>query len=423
MFNDKIRHMKRVLIISKQPIFSEYLRQKLSDEQIEIVIAQIERDASTKMLSLLPNLILIDMDEDNIQEMDFLEKKSEDPNASSIPVIIAGPRIEKSHLATYARFGVIKYFTKPIQFNLYFESIGKILSIPLSMDDTPCVLDIHKNGSIVFIEIAEGLNREKISLLKYKLAELLERENIENPKIILMLTNLELSFVDGLNLEMLLDNIIELDKVHTKYLKILSFSSYVKLFVDGHIKYRGIEVAQNLTNVMNNLLDSHLNQNMSDIITDKILTSNGLYTESEEVDIRFSPNSHQSSSNANDGTVLNIAIIDSMPAFQEQTKNTFSSIGANCTTYASGQQFIDEYKDDKFNLIIMDIALADQSGFRILQFLRSEPKAPPIVVYTQAMQPDIIKKILSTGVKNFILKPQKPQVLIQRTWSLLKNSF
>lgn len=414
--------MKRVLIISKQPIFSEYLRQKLSDEQIEIVIAQIERDAYTKMLSLLPNLILIDMEEDNVQEMDFLEKKSEDPNAASIPVIIAGPTIEKTYLATFARFGVVKYFAKPIQFNLYFEAIGKILNIPLSMDDTPCVLDIHKNGSIVFIEIAAGLNREKIALLKYKLAELLERENIENPKIILMLTNLDLSFVDGLNLEMLLDNIIELDKVHTKYLKVLSFSSYVTAFISGHAKYRGIEVAQNLPNVMNKLLESHSNQNMSDFITDKILTSNGLYTDSEEVDIRFSPNSNKISE-ANDGSVLNIAIIDSMQPFLEQTKNVFSSIGANCTTYTSGQQFIDEYKDDKFNLIIMDIALADQSGFRILQFLKSEPKSPPVVIYTQAMQPDIIKKILTTGVKNFILKPQKPQVLIQKTWALLKNSF
>lgn len=421
-FNDKIKNMKRVLVISKQPIFSEYLRQKLSDEQIEVVIAQIERDAYTRMLSLLPNLVLVDLEEDNMQEMDFLEKKSEDPNAASIPVIIAGPPIEKTYLATFARYGVIKYFTKPIQFNLYFESIGKVLNIPLSMDDTPCVLDIHKNGSIVFIEIAEGLNREKISLLKYKLTELMERENIENPKIILMLTNLSLSFVDGLNLEMLFDNIIELDKVHTKYMKVLSFSPYVKDFIEGHIKYRGIEVAQNLPNVMNKLLDSHSSQNMSDIITDKILTSNGLYKDSEEVDIRFSTNS-KISSDSDNGAVLNIAIIDSMIPFLEQTKTVFSSIGANCTTYSSGQQFIDDYKDDKFNLIILDIALADQSGFRILQFLRSEPKSPPVVIYTQAMQPEIIKKILGLGIKNFILKPQKPQVLIQKTWALLKNSF
>lgn len=414
--------MKRVLVISKQPIFSEYLRQKLSDEQVDVVIAQIERDAYTKMLSILPNLILIDMDEDNTSEIEFLEKKSGDPNAGSIPVIIAGPTIEKTYLATFARYGVIKYFTKPIQFNLYFEAIGKILAVPLSMDDTLCVLDIHKNGTIVFIEIAEGLNREKIALLKYKLAELLKRENIENPKIIMMLTNLDLSFVDGLNLEMLLDNIIDLDQVHRKNVKILSFSPYVKNFIDGHLKYQGIEVAQNLNTIMNNVVESHYNQNMSDIITDKILTANTSFLEDDDVDIRFSSKTSKNSSDSNAGAVLNIAIIDSMPSFLEQTKTIYSSIGASCTTYSSGEQFLADYQDDKFNLIVLDIAISDQTGFKILNFLRTKPKAPPIIVYSQAMQPEIIKKIISTGVKNFILKPQKPQVLIQKTLALLKNS-
>jgi len=414
--------MKKVLVISKQPIFFEYLKQKLADEQVDVIIAQIDRDAYTRMVSMLPSLILVDMEADNYMEMDFLEKKSEDPNASSIPVIIAGPKIDKSFMANYARFGVVKYFAKPIDFSRYFEAIGKIINVPLAMDETPCVLDLHKNGTLIFIEIAEGLNREKIALLKYKLSELLQREEIDNPKIILMLTNLDLSFVDGLNFEFLIDNIISLDQVHTKYMKILSFSPYVDEFIKGHLKYRGIEVTQNLPKVLSNLFDQNAGANVSDIITDKILTSNAGTHDSGDIDIRFSPNS-KTSSLENDGTVLNIAIIDSMEPYLNLTKQTYASIGATCSTYTTGQQFIDDYKDDKFNLIIMDVALSDQTGFRVLQFLKSQPKAPPIIVYTQAMQQEIIKKILALGVKSFILKPQKPQVLIQKTWALLKNTY
>ena len=77
----------------------------------------------------------------------------------------------------------------------------------------------------VFLVMNPGynkLNREKIALLQFKLSEMIEREKLENPKVVIMLTNLELTFVDGYNLEFLLDNILACPKVHTKHVKILS---------------------------------------------------------------------------------------------------------------------------------------------------------------------------------------------------------
>ena len=85
----------------------------------------------------------------------FLQNKIKDSNAASIPVIITGPTQEKSNIAALAKFGVIKYFAKPIQFDVFFSSIGKVLNIPLSMDTTPCILDLHRNGNIIFICFAE----------------------------------------------------------------------------------------------------------------------------------------------------------------------------------------------------------------------------------------------------------------------------
>ena len=59
------------------------------------------------------------------------------------------------YIAALAKYGVIKYFAKPIQFDIFFEAIGKILNNQLSLDTTPCVLDLHRNGNIIFIEIAQ----------------------------------------------------------------------------------------------------------------------------------------------------------------------------------------------------------------------------------------------------------------------------
>jgi len=67
--------MKKVLIIDSHPLFREFLKQKLYDDQIEVVLSQVGRDAYTRTISILPNLIILDMSEDRLDEMEFLEKK------------------------------------------------------------------------------------------------------------------------------------------------------------------------------------------------------------------------------------------------------------------------------------------------------------------------------------------------------------
>ena len=176
--------MKKVLIIDSHQLFRDFLKQKLAVDQIEVTLTQENRDSYPKMLTLLPNLVILDMGEDRVEEMAFLEKKLGDPNTASIPTIITGPSADKASIAALAKYGVIKYFAKPIQFDVFFEAIGKVLHNPLSMDTTPSVLDLHRNNSIIFIELAVGLNREKLALLQYKLTEMIETEEIESPKIL-----------------------------------------------------------------------------------------------------------------------------------------------------------------------------------------------------------------------------------------------
>ena len=218
--------------------------------------------------------------------MDFLQKKDSDPNASRIPMVAVGPTIDRSQIAIFAQYGIIKYFAKPVKFDIFFESIGRILKVAFSMDITPCVLDLHKNNDIIFVEVAQGLNREKLFLLKYKISEMIDHNEIDVPKVILMLTNLELTFVDGLNLELLLDNILAHPKVHTKNVKILSFSSFVKELTDGHQKYNGIEVTTDLSRVLNSIVDSTITSSVSDLITDKILQQKGSQSEGS-IEMRF----------------------------------------------------------------------------------------------------------------------------------------
>lgn len=412
--------MKKVLIIDSHPLFREYLRQKLTADQIDVVLTQGNRDYYTKMISAMPNLIVLDMADDNITEMEFLEKKAADPNSVDIPVIVTGPSAERSAIGGMARYGVIKYFAKPIQFDIFFEAIGNVLHHTLSLDTTQCVLDIHKNGDMIFIELAKGLNREKIALMKYKLSEMIEGAEIESPKIIIMLSNLELSFIDGYNLEFLIDNIMSCPHVKPKNVKILSFSSFVREFIDGHQKYKDTEVCSNLPRILNKLVETTATASVSDIITDRILTSSYMEN-SGSVETRFHSDAggEEKSAVKDDGTVLNVAIIDANPSSLEESASVFTAAGAKCTGYTSGQTFMSGYSEGKFSLVLLDVMISDGTGFDILDFLRSEPGSPPVVVYSQSLQKDTIIRALSSGAKSYISKPQKPAVLLRKAINAL----
>ena len=417
--------MKKVLIIDSHQLFRDFLKQKLSVDQIEVTLTQENRDSYPKMLTILPNLVILDMGEDRVEEMAFLEKKLGDPNTASIPTIITGPSAEKSSIAALAKYGVIKYFAKPIQFDVFFEAIGKVLHIPLSMDTTPSVLDLHRNNSIIFIELAVGLNREKIALLQYKLTEMIETEELESPKILVMLTNVELTFVDGYNLEFLLDNILACPKVHTKHVKILSLSPFLRDFLDGHDAYNGIEMSNNLPKVLNSLIDTTITSSVSDLITDRILTSSYLDGDSSSVETRFfsDTNSDPEALKAADGTVLNIAIIDADLKSLAMSKTAFEGYGANVYAYNSSQSFLADYKAEKFNLVVLDVVLPDNTGLNVLAQLRREFNSPPVIVYSPPLQREWVVKILQSGAKTYIVKPQKPNVLVQKSLSLLKGEF
>ena len=414
--------MKKVLISDNYPLFRDFLKQKLSEEQIEIITTQENRDLYTKLITNLPNLLILDLSDDDSLDMEFLQKKLSDSNTANIPIIITGPQKDRSAIASLAKYGVIKYFEKPVQFDLLFKSIGNTIHTPIPIDTTPCVLDLHRNNKVIFIELALGLNREKLSLMRFKLSEMIESEKIENPKIVIMLTNLELSFVDAYNLEFLIDNVLSCPRVHNKNVKILSLSPFVKELLDGHPDYSEIEMSNNLSRVLNDLVDTSLSTNIPDIITSQILTKTDIERmDKDSMATRFSSDSIDKTIKNNAGTVLSVAIIDSDESTLEISKNSFEQIGAICQCFTKGKQFIENYAEGKFDLIVLDVLLEDKTGLSLLQVLQKRPHSPPVIVYSQSLQKEIVVKVLSIGAKSYIVKPQKPNILVKKALAVLKN--
>lgn len=419
--------MKTVLMIDTLPLFREFLKSKLSEEKVEVLFTQEKKNAFPKMISSLPNLVLLDISEtdDFAVITEFLQKKSSDPNTRRIPMIVTGPVVEREGLAIFASSGIIKYFTKPIQFDLFFEAIGVALKSSFSIDVVPCVLDIHRSGDIIVIEVAKGLNREKLSLLKFRLSEMIAGAKLQEPKIVLMLTDLDLTFVDGANLEFLFDNILSAPGVSPRRTKILSSSLFVREMVDGHPRYRGIEVAENLPAVLDSLVDNTGGSSMTDLVLDRILTPSADAFQGS-VETRF----HSDTGVRRDGRAAGeesaecrIAIVDDDAVICRLLDSAFQKAGARCDTYTGGTAFLAGVKTYRYDLVVLDILMPGISGFDTLKKMQTLQDRPPVIVYSQATQKEQIVQALSLGASRYLLKPQKPEVIVSNARELLNGKL
>lgn len=407
--------MKKVLIIDSSKLFSDFMKEKLSSENVSVEITNGRRDAYTRLITILPDLVIMDAPDSFTDLMDFLKSKISDPNAKKIPIILTGPQIDKAKMASLGRFEVIKYFPTPIKFNSFIESIGNCLQISFSVDTSESILEVHQNNNIIIVEFAKVLNREKISLLKYKITELIEKNDIHVPKLVLLMTDLELSFVDGINLEYLFETILSIDAVQEKYIKVLSSDKFVYDFIDGHEQFRDIKVVNDLRNILSSLLSISAAPNeIPELIAEEILNQDKV--DEDGIDRRFN---FDLDKNDTEGTVFKVAIVDDDNIIRTVLQKSLSSMGAETVLFDNGSNFLDSIEENHFDLAIIDIFMPGVSGFDILSKLKVTPNAPPIIVYSQATQREVVIQALSLGASSYLVKPQKPDVIIAKVIEVL----
>lgn len=408
--------MKNVLIIDAPVMLREFLTEKLSAEKVAVESADSQRDAATRMFSILPDLIILNVEKSVEDVFEFLSKKKNDVNGKKIPIIMCGPVLEKGEVADLAQYGVIKYFAKPIKFDIFFESIGRVLRMPFSVDDTPCILDIHLSKNIIFIEIALGLNHEKIAMLKYRLSDIIEKNHLAMPTIILMLTSLSLSFVDGYNLEYLFETVTSDNRILKKNIKVLSLDSITKEFIEGHTELNGIEVVENLSNVLNSLVEGNVTTDAQDVIADTLLVPEKDES-SSTIEMRFSADSE--SEKEKKKMSAKIAVVDSDPAVCQSLLNVLQSISNEISVFQNGTQFVQSLSQKNYDIAIMEIYLPGINGFQILKTLLDKNISLDVIVYSQITQKEYIMQTLRLGAKSYILKPQKPEVVFQKVVEIL----
>lgn len=414
---------KKILIIDESQLFRDYLIKKFEEHDFEVVEGKNGLDGSVKMRSEMPDLIVMDYYLSRKTSEEVLIEKKANPNISNIPVIIVASKVDKSSLVKVAKYNVKKFFSKPVKIDALLTAIGQLLKVDVVLDTTPCIIEAHLNDDILFVEIARGLNTEKIDLLKFKIEELKDLYDIKFPKVLLMMTDVDLKEEDSQKFASMLEMIIENAGPYAHHMKILTRSAVVRGFIENDDAYSSIAVMEDLSKAMDDLLGLRPDNIAHDeVVRLKLLATSAPKKDKEEsFQLRF--DAEIDSTSEQPEKAVTIGVVDDDVVIQQLVKTVFEKTKFTVKTYNNGKEFVDAIDGNSFDLVFLDLMMPEMNGFQVLEHLQKTGKKLQIIVLSALTKQETVVKALSYGVGSYMIKPFKPGNLLRKTAEILNANF
>lgn len=116
-----------------------------------------------------------------------------------------------------------------------------------------------------------------------------------------------------------------------------------------------------------------------------------------------------------------IAVVDDDLITRTLLQKVFNSINAQIYLFDSGAEFLMATNKKLFDLVILDIFMPGLSGYDILKTLYNKQYKSPVIVYSNATNRESVIQALSLGAKSYLIKPLKPEILLQKAVEVLHS--
>lgn len=419
--------MKKILVIDESNLFRDFLTTKLTEFDFEVVSAVNGLDGASKLRREIPDLVIMDYYLSRVSSLELLQGKKNDPNTADIPVILTSGRVEKDKLLQVLPYNVKRAFTKPIRMDALVKTISELLEVSLEIDDTPSIIEAHVNEDIIFIEIAQGLNKEKIELLRYKLVELLDLYELAAPKVLVIMSSIDVGPDDSIKLGVLFSTILDATGSKPGSVKILTNSEFMQSFIDDRDEYAGIEVTRNLESAMDGLLGrragSYIDRESRTVQQEFLQSSAPKKSRDETIETRFQNEKVQDYDLSEVPQDVSIALVDDDMVIREMVKAVFLENSFQISEFENGRQFVDALGEQSFDLVFLDLMMPEMDGFEVMADLQKRQLRMPVIVLSALSQKETVVKALQHGVTSYIIKPLEPNAVLNKAREVLKTSF
>jgi two-component system, OmpR family, response regulator len=118
---------------------------------------------------------------------------------------------------------------------------------------------------------------------------------------------------------------------------------------------------------------------------------------------------------------MKILVVDDNESIINMLKKFLEIKGHDCTISSDGRNSLDLMMRQKFDVVIMDLAMPEFSGYDVINELEKTGKIKDhniIVLTASAITNDQISMLLKQGVKSCLKKPVTPDLLLKTLTSM-----
>ncbi|MBW3594509.1 MAG: response regulator transcription factor [Actinobacteria bacterium] len=116
-----------------------------------------------------------------------------------------------------------------------------------------------------------------------------------------------------------------------------------------------------------------------------------------------------------------ILLVEDDAAIRETTSRALENMGFRVSSESDGRQALFKFRNDAFDVVILDIMLPSLNGFEVCKELRRDSGVPIIMVTARDETSDVVLG-LESGADDYVTKPFEIDELAARLRSALRRS-
>ena len=109
-----------------------------------------------------------------------------------------------------------------------------------------------------------------------------------------------------------------------------------------------------------------------------------------------------------------VHVVDDDKAVRESLQRLMESVGVVVETYPSAQAFLDGYDRARPGCLVLDIRMPGMSGLELQEKLADEGIGLPVIIISAHGNVEKAVRAMKAGAVDFIKKPYKGQLLLER---------
>src|SRR5919198_742099 len=116
-----------------------------------------------------------------------------------------------------------------------------------------------------------------------------------------------------------------------------------------------------------------------------------------------------------------LLLVEDDPSIREVATLGLEQAGFRVTTSADGREGLVQFRQDAFDLVVLDVMLPSLDGFEVLREIRKESQAPVVMLTARADLHDVVVG-LELGADDYVTKPFELPELVARVKAVLRRS-